>query len=192
MRWGLVAAAAGAVAFGGAFGCKKDENGKDEAKPEKKEEPPPAPPPSAASNTGDVTTYPNQVNQGGARIIKKPFSVFSAADFSSTKLGGVAQGTLVNLKASLGDWTLIEWPSGPGTLSPGWIRASVNDQSALENAPPGLVASAFPKLIPSAAPSASAAASAAASAVASAAPSATPAASADPRRITVDRTKKKK
>jgi hypothetical protein len=93
----------------------------------------PAPTPVAdldagALKDGEVATYPTQTPQGGTRVLNQGFVVYQAADRTSKVLGNLAPGTWVNLKASLANWLLIEWPSGVGQLSPGWIEATVNDR----------------------------------------------------------------
>lgn len=47
----------------------------------------------------------------------------------------LAPGTLINLKGSHGNWMLIEWPSGVGQLSPGWIELRANDSRVAEATP---------------------------------------------------------
>jgi hypothetical protein len=37
----------------------------------------------------------------------------------------VGEGTIIQLKATLGQYLLIDWPSGPGTMSPGWIQVAL-------------------------------------------------------------------
>jgi hypothetical protein len=93
----------------------------------------PAPAPAdtgtAAPESGEVTTYPNMVPQGGTVRLLQPFVIHTAADPNSKILPGCCSvGTLVDLKNSYGNWMMIMWPSGVGQLSPGWIELrSVND-----------------------------------------------------------------
>ncbi len=92
--------------------------------PEPEPEPAPADTSSAAPAAGDdeVTRYPEMTKMGGTRRLLKSVNVHQAADLDSKKLTGLARNTLVDLKGSYGSWVLVDWPSGPGTLSPGWIH----------------------------------------------------------------------
>jgi hypothetical protein len=75
---------------------------------------------------GDVKTYPDMTPAGGTYRLLQPFNVYNEADTASKKLTGLAPGTLVNFKNYYKDWILVEWPSGPGVLSPGWIQVKPN------------------------------------------------------------------
>jgi len=189
IRFALPVVIAAALALGA--GCKKDEE------TEVAEAPPPEPTAaptttaSAEAPADEVASYPNEVAQGGTVKLLQSFTVYKAADRSSPVLSRLGVGTLVNLKSSYANWMKIEWPSGVGQLSPGWIELkSINDSRVAQSTTPATAASAAPSASAaasaapsaeaSAAPSASAAASAAPSAEASAAPTATAAASAAP------------
>jgi hypothetical protein len=88
--------------------------------------PPPEPEPTAtaeeADSMGNVKTYPNQIPASGMYKLLRDFFVYEEADTTSKRLGGVGRGSLIYLKATLGQWLLIEWPSGIGEMSPGWIQ----------------------------------------------------------------------
>ncbi|MCC6557300.1 MAG: hypothetical protein IT372_30485 [Polyangiaceae bacterium] len=145
-------------------GCKKEEQTttNDSA---------PAPPGAdtpAAAVPGDVGTCPGtMVPQGGTKRILQNFTVYQSPDPASKKLTGLATGTLINLKGSCGNWMLIEWPSGVGQLSPGWIELRLNDSRAAEDtkasttATPTATATAAPTASATAAPTATASATAA-------------------------------
>ena len=95
-----------------------------------------APPPAA---TGQVASYPNQVNMGSlTRQTLQPFTVKQAADNSSATIGHVSVGTWINIKASYSNWFLVEFPTGVGQLSPGWIelRGGVSDPRLNQNTTP--------------------------------------------------------
>lgn len=83
-----------------------------------------APPPGApgAAVAGGVATYPNMTPQGGTVRLLQPFTVHQAADTASPVLSTLGVGTFVNLKGSFSNWMMIDWPSGVGQLSPGWIE----------------------------------------------------------------------
>lgn len=104
-------------------GCKKDEGSASTT------DTPPPPPGGDPANpaTGEVASYPNMVPQGGTKRLLQNFTVYQAADPSSKVLTRLSTGTFINLKGSYGNWMLIDWPSGVGQLSPGWIELRSND-----------------------------------------------------------------
>jgi hypothetical protein len=82
----------------------------------------PAPAPTADPNA--VASYPNMVAQGGTVTTSQAIKVHQAADPNSTVLTRLGPGTAVERKGSVGEWMLINWPSGVGQLSPGWVLAA--------------------------------------------------------------------
>lgn len=114
-------------------GCSKKEETTSQDTPP----PPPAAEPAAADNpaAGGVAQYDDMVPQGGTKRTLQNFTVFQAADPGSTVLTRLAPGTLINLKGSHGNWMLIEWPSGVGQLSLGWIELRANDSRVAEATP---------------------------------------------------------
>ncbi len=87
-------------------------------------------PNGAAPAAGEVASYPTQVNMGSTtRQTLQQFTVKQAADSTSATIGHVSVGTWINIKASYSNWFLIEFPTGVGQLSPGWIelRGGVSD-----------------------------------------------------------------
>lgn len=77
---------------------------------------------------GEVASYPNMTPESGRTVrLLQPFVVHQAAENSSPTLAKLGVGTLVNLKGSFSNWMLIDWPSGVGQLSPGWIELRSND-----------------------------------------------------------------
>jgi hypothetical protein len=88
------------------------------------------PPAATAPAAGDVASYPTQVNMGSiTRQTLQSFTVKQGADNNSATIGHVSVGTWINIKASYSNWFLIEFPTGVGQLSPGWIelRGGVSD-----------------------------------------------------------------
>ncbi|MBW2522682.1 MAG: hypothetical protein JRI23_00840 [Deltaproteobacteria bacterium] len=81
---------------------------------------------------GEVKTYPNQIPASGTYVLLKSFNVHQAADIESKKLGGVGRGTIINLKATLGEWLLVKWPSGPGEMKPGWIKVRTSQSNFIK------------------------------------------------------------
>jgi hypothetical protein len=97
------------------------------------------PPPAAAPAAGEVASYPTQVNMGSTtRQTLQSFTVKQAADGNSATIGHVSVGTWINIKASYSNWFLIEFPTGVGQLSPGWIelRGGVSDPRLNQNPTP--------------------------------------------------------
>lgn len=104
-------------------GCKGSE--------EQKADTPPPPPAAAsavttaaAAATGEIASYPTEVAMGGTVMTQQNIKVYQAADPASTLLTTLGPNTLVETKARYGDWTRINWPSGVGKLSPGWVQSS--------------------------------------------------------------------
>jgi hypothetical protein len=108
--------------------CKKKEE----------EAPPPAtttaetPPPAtdaaaeaAETKSDDVKRYGDkeQDESGTVRVVFQHAKIFKEADETTSHIATLSTGTLVNRKARYGNWMLIDYPSGVGELSPGWILA---------------------------------------------------------------------
>jgi hypothetical protein len=96
-------------------------------------------PNAAAPAAGEVASYPTQVNMGSTtRQTLQQFTVKQAADSTSATIGHVSVGTWINIKASYSNWFLIEFPTGVGQLSPGWIelRGGVSDPRLNQGPPP--------------------------------------------------------
>jgi hypothetical protein len=96
-------------------------------------------PTPAAPAAGEVASYPTQVNMGSTtRQTLQAFTVKQAADNTSATIGRVSVGTWINIKASYSNWFLIEFPTGVGQLSPGWIelRGGVSDPRLNQNTTP--------------------------------------------------------
>jgi hypothetical protein len=104
-------------------------------------------PPPAAPAAGEVSSYPTQVNMGSiTRQTLQSFTVKQGADNNSATIGHVSVGTWINIKASYSNWFLIEFPTGVGQLSPGWIelRGGVSDPRLAVNPTPTTVATLVP------------------------------------------------
>jgi hypothetical protein len=109
---------------------------------------PPAATPAALA-AGQVATYPGQVQQGGTVRLLQPFTVHQAADINSPVLTHVGVGQWINLKASYSNWMLIEWPSGVGQMSPGWIELrGISDPRVQVTATPTVTAVPTPAPTP--------------------------------------------
>jgi hypothetical protein len=117
-------------------GCKKDETAPT-ANPDESGATAIGVAPTSTAAAGAVASYPDMVAQSGTKQLLQPFTVYQAADTSSAVLSRVSVGQWINLKGSRGNWMLIEWPSGVGQMSPGWIelRGGVNDTRLSQNPP---------------------------------------------------------
>ncbi|AKT43412.1 hypothetical protein [Chondromyces crocatus] len=121
----LSLAVGGALCFGA--GCKGETATTDDL-PKPVETAPETPTAEAAPATDDeIAKYPNQVPQSGTRKTLQAFKIFQAADPASKLLTTLGPGTLINLKASSGNWMLVDWPCGVSKLCPGWTELSVTD-----------------------------------------------------------------
>jgi hypothetical protein len=92
--------------------------------------PAPAPKPHAPATaaapapapTSSVAAYPDEVPLGTVTVeLREEFTVHQAADLTSPVVAHVGKGEYVNCKATHSNWMKIEYPSGPGQLSPGWV-----------------------------------------------------------------------
>jgi hypothetical protein len=132
-RWTLTASA-GLVILA-LMACKKKE---EEAPPAESAQPAPEPTPAASASAepakDEVKRYGDkeQDESGTVRVIFANAKVFNEADDSTPHISTLSLGTLVNRKARYGNWMLVDWPSGPGELSPGWIMTKYLDIKILK------------------------------------------------------------
>ncbi|MCA9627813.1 MAG: hypothetical protein KC766_09110 [Myxococcales bacterium] len=179
--------------------CKKEEEAPPEPSATASAEPeaPKEEPKVEEKKEDEVERYGDKETKmsGTVRVLLNNLRVYKKADTTTEFVATLNRGTLVNLKASYGNYLLIEYPSGYKQLSPGWIQARVNspqlktetdvkpedvekqDAGAVVNPSATASASAAPSASATASASASAEPSATASATASAEPSATASAS---------------
>jgi hypothetical protein len=132
-------------------GCKKrssDEDGDKAATAAPAPAPPPPPPaqtaaPTASAGPGEVAHYPDEVPLGTVTVeVLKDFAVHQAADLTSPILTHIGHGELINLKATHSNWMLLEYPSGVGQMSPGWVdmRNIYDPRVRIHHGPPALPA----------------------------------------------------
>jgi hypothetical protein len=120
-KWTGVACAA--LIVGALLACKKKEEPPPPVataapEPEPVEEPKKEPPKKEkVKRYGDK----EQDESGTVRVIVHHLKVFGEADETTDHIATLSYGTLVNRKARMGNWMLIDWPSGVGELSPGWV-----------------------------------------------------------------------
>jgi hypothetical protein len=120
------------LALGAACGKKADDSGTSDTST------PPAPPaPTGATpQAGEIARYPDEVPMGGTKKTLVSFTIYQAADQSSPVVSRIGPGTFINLKASHSSWMLIEYPSGVGQLSPGWINLDRHDSTKVQDSAP--------------------------------------------------------
>jgi 3-oxoacyl-ACP reductase-like protein len=132
-------------------GCKKKHSDDDDDKAATTATAAPAPPPppappataSAAPGPGAVAHYPDEVPLGTVTVeVLQDFAVHQAADLTSPILTHIGHGELINLKATHSNWMLLEYPSGVGQMSPGWVdmRNISDPRVRIHHGPPGLPA----------------------------------------------------
>lgn len=86
--------------------------------------PAPTPTESAAPAPADtVKRYGDKETEakGTVRVTVANAKVYNEADATTDYTTTLAKGTYVNKKATYGNWLLVDYPSGVGELSPGWI-----------------------------------------------------------------------
>jgi hypothetical protein len=95
---------------------------------------PPTPEATAAvaevgAKLGDVKRYPDKekAQTGAARILQDGVKVFDEADDKTADVATLDKDLLVFRLASIPDWELVEFPSGVGKVSPGWVPAKSLD-----------------------------------------------------------------
>jgi hypothetical protein len=110
------------------------------------ESPPPAATPPAApaasaptpaadetgAKLGDVKRYPDKEKPqtGAVKILENDVKVFNEADDKTAEVATLDKDLLVFRLASIPDWELVEFPSGVGKVSPGWVLAKFLDAKA--------------------------------------------------------------
>lgn len=122
MRGTIVLLTSAALLVGA--GCKKKQEQSTESTAAPPPPPPPPPPPTATATapSNEVATYPDEVPMGSVTVeLLQEFTVRQAADATSPILTRVGRGTFINIKSTHSNWMKIEYPSGVGQLSPGWI-----------------------------------------------------------------------
>ena len=118
---------AAGLMIGALLACKKD-----------KEEPPPvasaaptAEPPKEEKKEEPKTEKKDEVKRYGSkeltgggtvRVKSHHAKVYNEADESTDHVATLNRGTLVNRKARYGNFLLVDYPTGPGELGPGWVR----------------------------------------------------------------------
>jgi colicin import membrane protein len=93
---------------------------------------PAAPEPSAAApapaegKLGDVKRYgvekESKLDEAGVRVAADELKVFNEADIKTDDVATLPKGLLVFRQVKMDDFTLVEFPSGVGQFSRGWVE----------------------------------------------------------------------
>jgi hypothetical protein len=96
---------------------------------------------SVAASTpalGQVKRFPGKEKaaSGSTKISLEASKIYDEPDASTPSVASLPKDLLVTRLATLGtDWVLVEFPSGIGKVSPGWIEAKSLSAPALASAP---------------------------------------------------------
>ncbi len=109
-------------------GCRRTEDPDSTGRTTRTQAPSPKPPPAAShaapapAPSSSIASYPDEVPLGTVTVeLLQEFTVHQAADLTSPVVAHVGHGEYVNAKATHANWMRIEYPSGVGQLSPGWV-----------------------------------------------------------------------
>jgi hypothetical protein len=93
-----------------------------EAAPPPKEEPKPA---DAPLKLGDVKRFSDKEKkaEGVVKVLEADVKVFNEPDVKALHVAELNKNIFVSRLATLDDFVLVEFPSGVGELSPGWVQA---------------------------------------------------------------------
>jgi hypothetical protein len=85
--------------------------------------------PDVGAKLGEVKRYSDKetAQTGTARILEDGVKVFNEADDKTADVATLDKGLLVFRLASIPDWELVEFPSGVGKVSPGWVQSKFVD-----------------------------------------------------------------
>jgi hypothetical protein len=200
-RWTAIVSAG--LIFGALLACKKKGSDDAAASASAQVAPPPATTAAATGSLklGDVKRYSDKekkADEGAVRVLDDDLKVFNEADSKTPEVATLPKDALVFRLAEMDSFELVEFPSGIGQFSQGWVEkkslATTPEKVAREAV---LTSQKVAKVktdggAPSASGSASGSASASASAKPSASASTPPAPPAPPKPKSTDDDKKKK
>ena len=85
----------------------------------------PAPKPPEAPKLGDVKRFQDKEKpiEGVVKVLEADVKVFNEPDDKTPHVAELNKNIFVNRLATLDDFVLVEFPSGVGELSPGWVQA---------------------------------------------------------------------
>jgi hypothetical protein len=130
-RWTAIVSAG--LIFGALLACKKKGSEATEASASAAAvapAPPPAPAPTAAPaeapKLGDVKRYADKEkksDESAVRVLSEDLKVFNEADSKTPEVATLPKDALVFRLAELDGFQLVEFPSGIGQFSQGWVEA---------------------------------------------------------------------
>jgi hypothetical protein len=85
--------------------------------------------PAPGPKLGDVKRYPDKekTQSGAVKVLQADTKVFNEADDKTAEVALLDKDLFVFRLASIPDWELVEFPSGVGKVSPGWVQAKFLD-----------------------------------------------------------------
>jgi len=97
---------------------------------------------AASPKLGDVKRYPDKekTETGAVKILENEVKVFNEADDKTADVATLDKDLFVFRLASIPDWELVEFPSGIGKVSPGWVPAKFIDKKVEAKVERGTVA----------------------------------------------------
>jgi hypothetical protein len=129
-RWTAIVSAG--LIFGALLACKKKGSEATEASASAAAAaaPPPAPAepvaPVEAAKLGDVKRYSDKEkksDEGAVRVLAEDLKVFNEADGKTAEVATLPKDALVFRLAEVDGFQLVEFPSGVGQFSQGWVEA---------------------------------------------------------------------
>ena len=129
-RWTAIVSAG--LIFGALLACKKKGSEATEASASAAAVPPPPPAPAPAAapvdapKLGDVKRYADKEkksDEGAVRVLSEDLKVFNEADSKTPEVATLPKDALVFRLAEVDGFQLVEFPSGIGQFSQGWVEA---------------------------------------------------------------------
>jgi hypothetical protein len=87
--------------------------------------PPPAPAPAPVPQLGEVKRYTDKEKEatGAVKVLENDVKVYDETDDKTLDVAKLPKDLLVFRLATIEpDWALVEFPSGVGKVSPGWVQ----------------------------------------------------------------------
>lgn len=91
----------------------------------------PTPPPEEVAPDWKTKCPDADRPASGTVTALKNLDIHEKPDESSKNIGGIIPGTWVNLLGVKQNWLCIDYPTGPGKLSPGWVLATYTKRQPL-------------------------------------------------------------
>ena len=124
-RWTAIVSAG--LIFGALLACKKKDSEGADASASAAVAPPPAPAPAAVEppKLGDVKRYADKEkksDEGAVRVLEDDLKIFNEADPKAVEVATLPKDALVFRLAEFENFQLVEFPSGIGQFSQGWVE----------------------------------------------------------------------